>query len=211
VPAPPADGDGAQETLESVRALLARQEEEAPWALGLTLLGLSKRLRVAETQLHPLLSALVEEGRIAFRGGYYATPGFSPDLSEEQRVFFAIHLPFDPLHSNVPVAVSTIVAEMKTARIAGIAQAFDTLLEIGAIVRIGADLYRYAQVERLQHQVAQALAECPRMTVAQLRDLVGMSRKHVVPLLEWFDRTGFTVRDGDYRSSAASVDSPEPG
>jgi hypothetical protein len=29
-----------------------------------------------------------------------------------------------------------------------------------------------------------------------------MSRKHVVPLLEWFDRIGFTARDGDYRSRA---------
>jgi selenocysteine-specific elongation factor len=187
--------------LESVLELLARQERDAPWALGLTLLGLSKRLRVVESVLHPLLRSFVEEGRIVFRSGYYATPGFSPDLSDEQRLFFEQHLP-DAQSSNAPVATSPVFAEMKASKIAGVAQAFDTLMEIGAIVHIGADLYRYAQIERLQHQVAEALALRRRMTVAELRDLVGMSRKHVVPLLEWFDRIGFTVRDGDYRLAA---------
>jgi selenocysteine-specific elongation factor len=201
VAAPSTDGASAEATFDSVRALLARQEHDAPWALGLTLLGLSKRLRIAEAALHPVLRSFVDEGRIVFRSGYYATPGFSPDLSEDQRVFFEQHLS-DARSSNAPVPVADVTAEMKASKIAGVAQAFDTLVEIGAIVQIGADLYRYAQIERLQHQVVQALARRPRMTVAELRDLVGMSRKHVVPLLEWFDRIGLTLRDGDYRLAA---------
>ncbi|HWZ88447.1 MAG TPA: SelB C-terminal domain-containing protein [Polyangiaceae bacterium] len=205
--APSSDGAGAQETLDGIRALLVRQERDAPWALGLTLLGLSKRLRIAESALHPLLRSFVEEGRIVFRSGYYATPGFAPDLSEEQRIFFAQHLP-DARSANAPVSVAEVAAEMKASKITGIAQAFDTLVEIGAIVQIGADLYRYAQIERLQHQVARALAQRPRMTVAELRDLIGISRKHVVPLLEWFDRIGLTVREGDYRL-ASTITIPE--
>jgi selenocysteine-specific elongation factor len=37
-------------------------------------------------------------------------------------------------------------------------------------------------------------------TVGQARDALGLSRKYVVPLLEWFDRRGFTRRDGDLRT-----------
>jgi selenocysteine-specific elongation factor len=37
-------------------------------------------------------------------------------------------------------------------------------------------------------------------TVAQARDALGLSRKYVVPLLEWLDRRGFTKREGDLRT-----------
>ena len=40
------------------------------------------------------------------------------------------------------------------------------------------------------------------MTVAQVRDLLGSSRKYVVALLEHLDRTGATVRQGDTRRLA---------
>ncbi len=36
-------------------------------------------------------------------------------------------------------------------------------------------------------------------TVADFRDAMGITRKHAVPLLEWLDRSGTTVRDGDRR------------
>jgi selenocysteine-specific elongation factor len=35
--------------------------------------------------------------------------------------------------------------------------------------------------------------------MAQFRDLVGTSRKYAVPLLEWFDASGVTIRNGDVR------------
>jgi len=198
------DDTSAQTTLESVRALLVRQEHEAPWALGLTLLGLSKRLRVPETQLHPLLQRFIEEGQIAYRSGYYATPGFSPHLSDDQRRFFEEYLPAETPATNVPASFATVMSAMKCAHIEGLAQAFDTLAEVGAIVRIGDDLYRDTQMERLKRDVGAALVRENRLTVAQIRDIVGMSRKHVVPLLEWFDRIGFTIRDGDCRSARRS-------
>jgi selenocysteine-specific elongation factor len=38
------------------------------------------------------------------------------------------------------------------------------------------------------------------MTAAGFRDLIGTSRKYAVPLLEWFDAHGVTIRSGDYRT-----------
>jgi selenocysteine-specific elongation factor len=35
--------------------------------------------------------------------------------------------------------------------------------------------------------------------MAQFRDLIGLTRKYAVPLLEWFDATGITLRSGDVR------------
>ena len=36
-------------------------------------------------------------------------------------------------------------------------------------------------------------------TVAEFRDHSGLSRKYVVPILEWADREGLTIRRGDVR------------
>ncbi len=47
--------------------------------------------------------------------------------------------------------------------------------------------------------VAEHLAAGGDGTVAALRDVMGTSRKFAVPLLEQFDASGFTLRDGDQR------------
>ena len=38
---------------------------------------------------------------------------------------------------------------------------------------------------------------------ARFRDLIGTSRKYAVPLLEWFDAAGITIRNGDVRTLRA--------
>jgi selenocysteine-specific elongation factor len=37
------------------------------------------------------------------------------------------------------------------------------------------------------------------MNAAAFRDLIGSSRKYTIPLLEYFDRVGLTIRIGDIR------------
>jgi selenocysteine-specific elongation factor len=37
------------------------------------------------------------------------------------------------------------------------------------------------------------------MTTAEFRDRYRTSRKYAIPLLEFFDRTGLTIRDGEVR------------
>ena len=51
-------------------------------------------------------------------------------------------------------------------------------------------------------RVADKLAEVPGLTVADIRDLLGITRKHAVPLCEYLDRSGVTKRPGDLRVRA---------
>jgi selenocysteine-specific elongation factor len=37
------------------------------------------------------------------------------------------------------------------------------------------------------------------LTVAEIRDILGTTRKYAVPLCEYLDRAGVTRRDGDLR------------
>ena len=52
----------------------------------------------------------------------------------------------------------------------------------------------------------EALNELETATVAQLRDAWGMTRKHSIPLCEYFDAIEVTSRDGNNRSAGPAID-----
>jgi selenocysteine-specific elongation factor len=67
------------------------------------------------------------------------------------------------------------------------------------------DQERYADRQALQgfrEALEAALREVGRATPAVLRDRLGLTRKFLIPLLEWADRRGITQRDGDARRLA---------
>jgi selenocysteine-specific elongation factor len=64
------------------------------------------------------------------------------------------------------------------------------------------DQERYASkpaLEEFRGTLEATLRELGRATPAQLRDRTGLTRKYLIPLLEWADRRGLTRRDGDAR------------
>jgi selenocysteine-specific elongation factor len=67
----------------------------------------------------------------------------------------------------------------------------------GLLIRISPDLsYLPEQIT----QIVDGLANLPEtFTVAQFRDHFQLTRKYAIPLLEWLDGEGHTVRDGDLR------------
>jgi selenocysteine-specific elongation factor len=81
------------------------------------------------------------------------------------------------------------------------AQAIAQLLVDGRrLVRIREGLYFHA--EPLQGAVAQVVAflrERQAITPQEIKDLLGISRKYAIPLLEWLDAQRLTVRVGDKR------------
>jgi selenocysteine-specific elongation factor len=199
-PAAYVDAATAEMLLERVLASLSRRESEAPWMLGATSLALARELEIAEPLLVRVLAAAAERLRLVVRNGYYANAGFEPQLSAEQAAFFKEHVPVDATQPLVPVPFEPLVVELRRSRIAGLSGALDTLTATGRLVRVGEHVYRGEQLAEIRTRLVRVLRAKGRMTAAQFRDAVGTSRKYVVPLLEFFDATGVTVRDGDQRA-----------
>jgi selenocysteine-specific elongation factor len=77
---------------------------------------------------------------------------------------------------------------------------FATLLDAGTLVAVSAEVVFRAEDHRaMVEKIRQALGEKGRMTLAEVRDLLGTSRKYVQALLEHLDASGLTVREGDFR------------
>ena len=61
------------------------------------------------------------------------------------------------------------------------------------------------QLEALRARLAAHFARRPTLSVAEFKDLAGVSRKYAVPLLEHCDRVGWTVRAGDERKPGSGL------
>jgi len=68
------------------------------------------------------------------------------------------------------------------------------------IVKVSSELAVSRQVlEDVEANLRAKLLECERITAGEFRDLIGATRTYCIPLLDYFDRCGVTVRQGDYR------------
>jgi selenocysteine-specific elongation factor len=84
------------------------------------------------------------------------------------------------------------------------ADLFELCVAEGFLVPIADGLYldRDAELE-MRRLVRDRLASKASLTVAEIRDLLGTTRKFAVPLCEYLDRIGLTRRDGDLRVLAS--------
>jgi len=69
-----------------------------------------------------------------------------------------------------------------------------------SIVRVGADLYFLTEsLDHVRRVLHEHFADRSDITPAMFRDHFNTTRKYTIPLLEYFDREGVTVRVGDAR------------
>jgi selenocysteine-specific elongation factor len=70
----------------------------------------------------------------------------------------------------------------------------------GVLVRVQDDLlYHRESIEKIKKTLAGHLNEKGEISASGFRDLLGITRKHAIPLLEHLDSTRFTMRVGDNR------------
>jgi selenocysteine-specific elongation factor len=89
--------------------------------------------------------------------------------------------------------------------------------DLRGALRIGVDRGLIEAVEQDRYLGASALARATEairqagkgnieIQPGAVRDQIGLSRKHVIPLLEWADRKGITWRDREGRRKLKTID-----
>ena len=82
---------------------------------------------------------------------------------------------------------------------------FEVASAEGLLVKITDGVYLHADTDAdMRDRVTARLSAGPGATVAEIRDLLGTTRKYAVPICEYLDRTGLTRRDGDLRVLAGA-------
>jgi selenocysteine-specific elongation factor len=83
---------------------------------------------------------------------------------------------------------------------------FDVCVAEGYLTKVTEDIYLHANTEaEMRRRLIEKSREGNGLTVAEIRDMLGTTRKYAVPLCEYLDRIGVTRREGDLRFLTASV------
>ena len=70
----------------------------------------------------------------------------------------------------------------------------------GRLIHVGQQIHlHFRHVEEMKVHLRDALNESEGMTLSEIRELLGTTRKYAVPIAEYLDRIGFTRRKGDVR------------
>lgn len=150
-----------------------------------------------------VVERLAQAGELRLDGDRVALPGFAPRLPPELAAA-AERLQAALAAAGVapPSAAEALAAAGFPADEAVRAEVLAHLLDRGAVVRVGEFCYAAEAMARVTDAVRSYLRAHGTMTVAELRDLLGVTRKHAVPLAEYLDASRVTRRAGDVRRLA---------
>jgi selenocysteine-specific elongation factor len=74
------------------------------------------------------------------------------------------------------------------------------LLKEGVVVKVTEDLYFHRDpVAQLRDDYVKLLTKDGKATPSTFKDLTGLTRKFIIPLMEYFDVIKLTIRVGDHR------------
>src|SRR5437868_4016728 len=188
----------SEEAWESIssRAALELQAFHGAFPLrpGMAREELRSRLGVAPASFPAVVQGLTDEGRIVERNGSIAAPAHRVAIETAGGAVSALlrllgHTPFAPPSLSEAAKQAGASDEMVRAMVQG-----------GDIVRVGDDVAftrdAYAAAVDL---VRELVAANGSVTVAELRDRMGASRRPVLALLEHLDSERVTRRVGDAR------------
>lgn len=145
-----------------------------------------------------LVDELVAEGRLFRREDRFREGTPESGLTDRERDLL------DRVSSRLAVCpfAPPSVKELDEELRAGIRliEALNGLVADGRLVKVTTDFYyERTALEAMAARIREYFARRGEMRVADLKDLLGISRKHAVPVLEYFDRSGITRRMGDVR------------
>jgi selenocysteine-specific elongation factor len=185
-----------EQAMASVRRIIAEYEITSPLSLGVPARTLREGLRVDEELADISIREMERAGEIESQGPLVRKTGWVPSPSERD-VEASNHLVHDICAgTQEPPSVGELVSRYGSS----VPALLRFLERQGRIVQVETDRYYDrstldAMIARLRAKLVPGQVYVP----AQLRDVLGFSRKYLIPFLEFCDRNGITERRGEGR------------
>jgi selenocysteine-specific elongation factor len=221
----PKVAQAALERLGAKGGALLFDRDRRAWVAGSVAQALSARLRLAVETFHRehplaagagreelrgrlppitdprlfqrLLAQLAERGELLVEGDHVRRAGHAAGagagaLKEKVAATLASGGLTPPWLAELPGAVKASTADVQAV--------LQLLAAEGRVVRVSAELWFDAgAVAALRTRLVAFLRERKAITTQEFKDLVGATRKHVIPLAEHFDQEKVTLRVGEKR------------
>lgn len=188
--------------LSAAKKLLAELEafhKANPLVAGIAKETLREKLDLNEAVFSFLIAQLTAGKKIETQGEQVRLAGRGVSMSaDEQKARKTIEQAFLTTGLKVPllkdVLASLAIDHARSQKIVTL------LLREGVLVKLGDELvFHRSALEQLRRLMATEKTKSPKIDVGRFKDLIGVTRKHAIPLLEYLDRERVTRRVGDLR------------
>lgn len=147
------------------------------------------------------LDRLADAGTLVIAAGVVREPGFRPSATGGDAMIERIILRIEAGGLGPP-SMAELQAELQ---LPGLPDAVRLATRTGRIVAVERDRHYGQRALAGFKELLAALAARGPITPPAVREAAGISRKYLIPLLEWADRTGLTIRDGDVRHAGPAL------
>lgn len=154
---------------------------------------------VSPRLFHAVMRDLEKNGRLIVDRENLRLPDHSVHLRGEME---DLRQAIADLYRNAGLAPPSIreVTEKFAAQKSRVGSVLNVMLKEGSLVKINEDLYfDQAALARLREDYKNLLMKEGKASPVSFKALTGLSRKFIIPLLEYFDMTKLTVRSGEHR------------
>jgi selenocysteine-specific elongation factor len=189
-----------QSALATLSRLVAEFHKRDTLSSGLSKEELRDQARLSSAVFSSALEHAIKQQKLAIAGDLVHLPGrgvvMKGDESESRNI---IEQAFASAGLKVP-ALKDVLAGLKIDK-ARAQKIVTLLLREKTLVKISDDLvFHQSALADLRKAIATQKSRSPKIDVGTFKDLIGVSRKYAIPLLEYLDRERITRREGDQRT-----------
>jgi selenocysteine-specific elongation factor len=189
----------AQKTREKLMAAMEAFHKANPLVAGIGKEELREKLDLHQAVMEALLSQLVRDKKIEVAGEQVRLAGRGVELKDEEaKAKEQIERAFAQAGLKVPL-MKEVLDKLPVDK-ARAQKLVTLLLRDRVLVKLADDLvFHHSALEGLRRLMAAQKTKAPKIDVATFKDLIGVTRKYAIPLLEYLDQQRITRRVGDER------------
>jgi selenocysteine-specific elongation factor len=153
-----------------------------------------------------LLDTLMESGALRAQQEYLFLPDHQPGLHQGQQEMREAVLVLYAAGGFTPPTRKEVLeqTDLKAKELSAILQ---LLVREQRLVKLNDDLYYEAdRIQDLTEQAVRFMGQHGELTIQGFKELTGLTRKFLIPIFEYFDRSRLTIRKGDKRLPRKALD-----
>jgi selenocysteine-specific elongation factor len=184
---------------ENLMATVNAFHKANPLVAGISKEELREKLGLQQPVMEAVLAEVTRDKKAEVAGEQVRAAGRGVELKDEEaRAKEQIEKAFSRAGLKVPL-MKDVLAALPVDKVR--AQKLVTLLLRDRVLVKLADemVFHQSALQELRRIVAQQKSKSPKIDVGQFKDLLGVTRKYAIPLLEYLDRERVTRRVGDER------------
>ncbi len=184
---------------QRVTEILSDYHRSAPQSPGMTLDELLASSSLAKPVLSAMLRPLLDAGVVVQRSARFALSSHTETFTPDQQRHIDVVEPLFLARLFNPPSPEEVVAQTRLAA-AVVRSTLDLLIQHQRLVPVARDMFFHRDaVDRAARLLADFITAEGQLESVKFKYLIDTTRKYALPLLDYFDKIGVTLRVGNTR------------